>query len=241
MGVETDVDISNRLQSPTDDFEVEVHDQSFPTEPFDRDEAQLFEVQLNQLIAHLDSSMFLEVLQQRAQTIADVAAFAKHDLEAKNFGGINAGDNEIGFSILRPGHIRADPATGAAENDWYFTPGATGWVDWIGDGAGNNKVVDEDEVLLVLAFTDQEDAATEISGINVDEFGRNMDMLPQDLNDARLFDNDNEQQVVSLPTLIGQENDDVHIRLRADRDVERQPRLFGFTFALGTRLNVEDY
>lgn len=236
------VDITNQLRNPGTQFEVTVHDKSFPMQSFNKDEAQLFNEQINQLIMDLDSQVVANVLDKRANTIANVAAFAKHDLDAKVFGGINAGDNEIGFSLLRPGHIRADPSDGSSENDWYFKPDSEEtWVDWIGDGSSNDYTVPDDQVLVVLGFTDQESTPTEVSAINVDKFGRNMDMLPQDVNSMRLMDNDTEQQFTSLPTLVGQENDDIHIRLRADRDVEMQPRLFGFTFGLGSFLNTEDY
>lgn len=229
------------LRSPGDQFRVSAHDKNFPTEPFDDTEATLLQQQLNDLVADLESSTLAKIVQQRQEIVAKVATLAKHDLEAKNFGGINAGDNEIGFSVLRPGHIRRDSGTGNIVNNWFFTPGATGWVDWIGNGAANNFAVDEDQVVLVLALVDQEGASSEISGVNVDTFGRNMDMLPRDVNSLRLMDNDTEVQVVQLQTLVGQEADEVHARLRFDRDVERQPRLFGFTFGLGRFMNIEDY
>lgn len=236
-----EVSIASTLRNPGSQFEVSAHDGPFPTSSFDSDEAKLFEQQLNDLIADLDSSILQELIVQRQDTIAKTAALAKHDLEIKNFGGINANDNEMGFSLLRPGHIRRDPATGNIVNDWYFEPDSTGWNDWIGDGANNNFAVDEDQVLLVLALVDQETAPTEISGLNVEDFGRNMDMLPRDINMMRTQDNENDLQVKQMQTLIGQEQDEVHARLRFDRVVERQPRPFGFTFSLGRFLNREEY
>lgn len=241
MGVELNLSIADNLRSPPSQFSTQVHQRDFPTEAFTQEEAQLFESQLNALIGELDSSSLLQILKQREEIIAQAATLAKHDLESKTFGGINPQDNEIGFSVLRPGHILRDAGTGNLQNDWYFDPGTTGWVDWTGDGAGNNFVIGEDQVVLVLGLVDQEAAPSEISGINVNEFGRNIDMVPQDQNTLRLQDNDTEVQAVSLPSLIGQENDDVHIRLRFDRDVERQPRLYGLTFGLGDFMNNEDY
>jgi len=238
------IDVLNTLQSPGGRFELTAHRDPFPTEAFDSDEASIFQNQLNTLISNFDSAVLSQLISQRQQTIARVATLAKAEMDGKTFGGVNAGDNEIGFSILRPGQIRAAPASGASENNWYFTPSSTGWVDWIGDGANNNYTVttDSDEqVVLVLALMDQESGPTEVSGVNVQEFGRNMDMLPRDANDARLMDNDTGQQIIPLPALVGRENDQVYIRLRMDRVVERQPRLFGFNFSLGNQLDNEDY
>lgn len=234
------LDLSSTLENPGGNFELAVHDDEFPTQAFNPSEAQLLETQMNDLVTEFDGSVLGSLFKQREQAIARVATFAKQELDGKVFGGINAGDNQIGFSVLRPGHIRADPATGAADNDWYFQPGTTGWVDWIGDGSTNNYSVGEDQVSVIFAFVDG-DVSTEISGLNVDEFGRNMDMLPADINDARLMDNETEIMAKSLPTLVAQDNDNVHVRLRYDKDVESQPRFIGLTFALGGFLNSEDY
>lgn len=234
------LELTSTLENPGGNFELAVHDDEFPTQAFNPSEAQLFETQMNDLVTEFDSSVLGSLFKQREQAIARVASFAKQELDGKVFGGINAGDNQIGFSVLRPGHIRSDPATGAGENDWYFQPGTTGWVDWIGDGSSNNYSVGEDQVSVIFAFVDQ-DVSTEISGLNVDEFGRNMDMLPADINDARLMDNETEIMAKSLPTLVAQDNDEVYCRLRYDKDVESQPRFVGLTFALGGFLNSEDY
>jgi len=235
------LNLTSTLQNPGGSFRVSAHDDQFPTEGFDQSEASLFEEQMNSLIAGVTSKEIAQVLQNRQQTIAKAAALAKDDIDGNNFGGLNAGDNEIGFSPLRPGHIRRDPNTGNVVNDWFFDPGATGYVDWIGDGAGNNMILNEDQVVLVLGVVDQELSPTPIQGFNVQDFGRNMYMLPRDLNDMRLQDNDTEVQVKEVETLIGQEGDEVHCRLNFDENVERQPRLLGFTFAKGRFLNQESY
>lgn len=237
---EIDVNLASDLKNPGGTFKVTAHDREFPTESFTDSEAKLFERQFNSYIAALDSSMMSQIFKMNEETISMAASFAKQELDGKVFGGINAGDNQIGFDILRPGQIRADPDSGDAENDWYFEPDSSGWNDWIGDGSSNNYTVGEDQVSVIFAFMDQ-DVSTEISGINVEQFGRNMDMLPHDLNDVRVMDNDSEVMVQPLPTLLAQDNDDVHIKLRHDRATESQPRLLGLSFALGSFLNNEDY
>jgi hypothetical protein len=233
------IDIAGELRNPNSNFELTVHDSSFTTEPFTSSEAELFETQLNDLVVEHKESAVTELFNERSQTIANTAAFAKSKLNNRVFGGVNAGDNQVGFSNLRAGHIRADPATGNAANDWYFDYGA-GWQDWIGDGAANNQTIGEDQVTVILGMLDQ-DVSTEISGLNVESWGRNMDMLPHDLTDLKNADNEYGQYVKSLPTLVAQENDNIHIRLRADRAMESQPRLLGLTFGVGTFLNTEEY
>lgn len=232
--------MQSALTNPGGNFSVPVHNKSFPTESFDSDEAEMFTSQLDTILTGTSSEVMGNLFERRASTIGRVAAYAKHELDSKVFGGINAGDNEIGFSVLRPGHIRADPANGNSQNDWYFDPSTAGYEDWIGDGSTNNYDVGEDQVVNVFGFTDQ-DSNTEVSGVNVQRFGRNMDMLPQDLNDARMRDNDTEQAVVELPTLVGSDNDSVHIRLDHSRLVESQPRLMGITYGIGAYLNTESY
>jgi len=243
------VEMQSQLTSPAEDFSVTVHDTTFPTEALSSQESRLFESQFNQLLADLDSSVFSQILSQRSNTIANVAAYAKQELDGKVFGGINAGDNEIGFSELRPGHIYEDD-DGNRQNDWYFDPSTDSnssgpWYNWIGnpDGSGSGSAynVNEDQVSVVLAFTDQSNGQSVVSGLNVQQWGRNMDMLPHDLNSARLSDNDTGVQVRELPTLIARDGNDIQATLRFDRDAERQPRFFGVTFGLGSFLNSEDY
>jgi len=234
------LDISSTLQNPGGNFTLALHSDEFPTQPFNPQEAQLFQDQLNSLYAELDSSILKQAFSARADVIAKTATFAKAQLDGKVFAGVNAGDNQIGFTPIRPGQIRSDPATGNPVNDWYFTPSSVGWNDWIGNGAGNDYAFGANQVSVVFGFVDQ-DVTSEASALNVDSFGRNMDMLPYNLSDSQLKDNQNSLIYQPLPTLIGQENDNVHVRLRYDRQAESQPRLLGFTFALGGFLNNEDY
>lgn len=240
------VDIQKDLQNPGGKFELTAHRDPFPTQSFDRDEAQLLQSQLNTLITNFDNSVLTQLVEQRQNTIAKVAALAKAEFDGKTFGGINAGDNELGFSVLRPGHIleTGGSAIVSDNNDWYADPaGSTGWVDWIGNGTTNYTVGTDTnaQVILLLGIVDQETGPTEISGYNIESFGRNMDMLPRDINSARLRDNETEQQVVPTPAFVARENDDVYALLRFDRDTERQPRAFGFNFSLGSFLDSQDY
>jgi len=234
--------LSELVQEPEDQFSVTVHDTTFPTEAFDADEAEIFQSQFEQLVTGLESSALREILMKRQEIIANAAAFAKQDIDGKVFGGINAGDAELGFSELRPGHIRSDPSDGSSQNDWFHTPSGTGWRDWIGDGSSEkNYDVSENQVSVVLAFVDQSSGESPISGLNTQEWGRNMDMLPHDLSSLRLRDNDSDLQIRELPTMIAREGNTIHTRLRYDRVVQRQPRYFGVTFGTGEFLNAEDY
>lgn len=229
------------LTSPGGNFELASHANEFGTESFTQNEAQLFQNQVNDLLVGLRGTAMGALLRQRQGTLARVAAYAKAELDGNTFGGINAGDNQIGFSVLRPGHIRSDPASGASENDWFFDPDTTGVVDWIGNGGSNNFTVSEDQVSVAFAFADQSEGQSPISMLDIETFGRNMDLLPTDTNNARLRDNTTEQQAVPIPTVVASERDQVYCKLRVDKAVERQPRFFGVTFGLGSFLNNDEY
>lgn len=233
-------DIKPTLKSPDPEFSLESQGKNFPTASFSEEEADLLQRQLNEMMYALPSSTVADVIQQRSKAIALAATFAKQTFDEKLFGGMNAGDSEIAFDVLRPGHIRSDPADGSTINDWYFEPSSAGWNDWIGNGGPNNYTFGEDQVSVILGMVDQ-DVSTEVSGINVQDFGRNTDMLPKDLSSVKLRDNERELAVTPLPTLMGQENDSVHIRLQHDAPVESQPRLLGFTFGVGRYMNNEEY
>lgn len=250
MALDLNVDLANQAASPPPTFSIRTQNKDFSTEPLTSDEADILDTQFNTLVNDFNSRTLSEFYKQRQGMISKTAAYAKNVFDEKMFGGINAADNEIAFDVLRPGHIRAKPGTDNANssaptgdtlNNWFFDPGSTGWNDWIGDGtSANDYTFNEDQVTLVLGVVDQ-DPTSPISGVNVQRFGRNVDMIPKDLNDSRVQDNENELNAQAFPTLLGQENDRVHIRLRHDRAVESQPRLVGFTFGLGSYMNQEDF
>jgi hypothetical protein len=250
MALQGNLDLASTAQSPPPTFNIRTQNRDFNTEPLSSDEAALFENQFNTLINDFDSRVIADMLQQRQEVIGQAAAMAKNEFDEKLFGGINAADNEIAFDVLRAGHIRAKPGTDAAHssastgdvlNDWYFEPGSSGWNDWIGDGTSSNDyTVSSDQVLLVLGIIDQ-DPTTEISGLNVEYFGRNVDMLPKDLNTARTLDNENDIMVQPLPTMMATDRDRINIRLRHDYVDRSQPRLLGVTFGVGDYMNTEDF
>lgn len=234
------VEFADVLTNPESTFSIRTQNKEFNTEAFDSEEAALFEEQFNALIADFDSRMLTELFADRANIIAHAATHAKQEHDEKRFGGINASDNEIAFDVIRPGHILSS-TNHDDENEWKFDPGSADWNDWIGDGTSSNDyTVDADQTILVLGFMDL-DSMSEVSAINVDRFGRNVDMLPKDLHDARVTDNENDILVQALPTLVGTENDRVHIRLRHDVQTESEPRLLGINFGVGNYMNTEEF
>lgn len=259
------IDLTSDVTSPDDTFSIRTQNRNFTTYPLSTKEGELFDEQFNTLINDFDSRMLSELFLQRSSMIGNSVAFAKQQFDEKLFGGVNAGDNEIAFDVLRPGHIRADPSDGSVMNDWTYTH-SDGWNDWIGDGSSaNNYTMDEDQVVLVLGFTDTAPYVVDttnneivdrldnppVTGLNVDQFGRNVDMLPKDLNDSRLEDNRNDQFVQSLPSVVGNELDQVHIRLQSsvpsvvqdnsDYELVSEPRLLGLTFGVGSYMNQEEF
>lgn len=259
------IDLKPSVQSPDDVFSIRTQNRDFNTYPLGTEGASLFDEQFNTLINDFDSRLMSELYGQRSQLIGNTAAYARQQFDEKMFGGINAGDNEIAFDVIRAGHIRADPSSGSIVNDWQYTHSSAGYNDWIGDGASNDYVVDEDQVLLVMGFTDTKarvydtvnSEVVEVldepvtSGINVESFGRNVDMLPKDLNNSRLEDNKNDEFVQALPAVVGNDRDSIHVRLEsdipneyegnADYEVYSRPRLLGLTFGVGDYMNQEQF
>lgn len=235
------LNLADTAQNPGSKFTIRTQNRTFNAEALPQDEAQLFEQQFNGLINDFADREHMQLFKSREEEIALAATHAKNNFNKKAFGGVNAGDNEISMDVIRPGHIRADPSDGSTINDWYFSPGSSGWNDWIGDGtSSNDKTVGEDALFLVIGFLDQ-DPTTQVSGFNVERFGRNVNMTPKDLHNAKVPDTQNEILTQALPTMLASENDRIHVRLRHDRDVESQPRLLGVTFGMGHHMNQEDF
>lgn len=256
MALENNIDLAGNARNPSDTFSIRTQNRDFSTQGLSEEESTLFEEQFNVLINDFDSRMVSQLFAERRQEVSDALGVAKNQFDESLFGGINAADNEIGFDVLRPGHIRADPSDGSILNDWkvevYEQGGTassdadvalegTGWHDWIGDGtSGVDYTIDEDQVVLLLGFIEQSEN-TGISAVNVDRFGRNVDMLPKDLYNSQTADNENDLNIQALPTVLGTERDRVHIRLRADETGVYQPRLLGITYGVGAYMNQEDF
>lgn len=266
MAGDLNIGLASQAQNPPGVFSIRTQNRDFNTTPLDSGEARLFEEQFNSLVNDFDSRLVSELFLQRADIVSHALAHAKQSFDERRFGGINASDNEIAFDVIRPGHVRADPDTGDVVNSWDYTH-TDGWNNWIGDGTSpNNYTVDEDQVVVVLGLMDSgmdvlaqdtgtltefhERDTTLTTAINVNRFGRNVDMVPKDLHDARLGDNKNEILVQALPTMIGEDRDELHARLRsdvpdelgaADVRVASEPRILGVTFGVGSFMNQEDF
>jgi len=292
MALNDIINLSEDARRPSDVFSIRTQNKDFSTVALESNGATLLEEHFNMFLNDFDSRLFGELYAQRSTNIAETAAFAKNEFDEKLFGGINAADNEIGFDVIRPGHIKAAPSTaanvadnpdptsgtfietGATVNTWkievveeYDTTDEstargsvevdpeealvyteTGWNDLIGDGTSSGDyTVDEDQVLLVLGYADLTDpdqnsnAGSEVSGLNVERLGRNVDMLPKDLHDSKIPDNENGLFVQTLPTMVANDRDRVHIRFRADAPGVYEPRLVGVTFGVGSYMNQEDF
>lgn len=269
---ELDIDLEPDVQSPDEVFNIRTQNRDFSTYNLSSDEAALFQTQFNTLVNSFDSQLTSELFLQRSNIIANTAAFAKQQFDEKLFGGINAGDNEIAFDVIRPGHIRDESAIN--NNSWYYEHDGSGFDTWI-----DSYTVHEDEVLLVLGMMDtgaeihyyeggeldhiEEVEQTFVSAVDVDKFGRNVDMLPKDLNDMRVTDNKNDVNVMSLPSMVGNDRDEVNIHLESDLPpsleedvidedpeditdedgvkVYSQPRVLGITFGVGSWMNTQEY
>lgn len=249
MAGEFNISFADTLRSPDSVFSIRTQNRDFNTEAFDREEANLFETQFNTFVNDFDSRMVSELFVQRADQIALAANHAKQNFDERRFGGINSGDNEIAFDVIRPGHIRADPESGDVINDWEYEVGAgeDGWNDWVGDGTSDNDyTVDEDQVIIMMGLqllnVGDETDETSLSGINIQRFGRNVDMLPKDLYNMTVSDNENDVFMQALPTVIATDRDRIHMRLRSDEeDATYDVRPLGLTFGVGAFMNQEDF
>lgn len=265
MAGDQEIDLASALSGIDSTFNIRTQNRDFSTENFSSSETDLFNEQFNTIVNDFDSRLKSELYDQRSAMIANTAGFSKQQFDEKLFGGINASDNEIAFDVIRPGHIRADPSDGSVLNNWTYTH-SDGWNDWIGDGSSaNNYTVDEDQVTLVLGFSDTPAMVVDTTnnevvetldypattGVNVDRFGRNVDMLPKDLNDSRYQDNKNDQNIQALPAMVANERDQIHVRLESsvpdvvadngDYELVSEPRLLGVTFGVGNHMNQEEF
>lgn len=175
---------------------------------------------------------------------------AKNALDEKTFGGFNAGNNEIGISPIRPGHVglvhSATIVVAEADQVWRWArntaaPGYNvGYENWIHSPttATTSFQVYRDEFVLPMYIV-EEAASPKIQSVKLN-IGRT-DILYYDVAANRIRDNVTGISLIPLPTTFWLPETDALIALQCTCAGTIAPRLGGFTVALGSFLDGTTY
>lgn len=172
---------------------------------------------------------------------------AKNALDELVFGGLNAGNQEIGFSFIRPGQVGLVEAAACESNNvWAWKHDATkivnalGLENWIhSPAAATTAYAVSDHEFVYPMYIIEEQASPKIQVVKMD-IGRT-NILHYDVAACRIIDQATGIPLIPLPTTFWLPNMDVLVALGFKAAGYVEPRLGGFCIAEGSFLNSTNY
>lgn len=226
-----------------------MYGQKYTLAKLDTDEIAIFEDNFNKLLATTDSQV-RKILEERVDTIIGGIMAIKEKMNGRKFRGVNPADMEIGMGFIRPGFTKsgnvAKVTTGAPINtaldainfDWELPLTGMGtWDGFLGSSATAGYVLPEDFGLIVTHLVSQITPTPFVRTVHF-EIGR-MDLIPEDVSNMILGDNENGVAVYPVPTKIVIPEDEFLLRAegRAGSDYLQ---LGGLVIGLGRIIKIED-
>lgn len=207
----------------------------------DAEEQAIFEDNFNKLLATTDSQV-RKILEQRVDTIVAGIMAIKEKLNERKFRGLNPADMEIGMGVIRPGYTKngnaAKGALDAINTDWDLPlTGMGNWDGFLGSTATAGYVLPEDFGLIVTHVVSQVTPEPFIRTLHF-EIGR-IDLIPEDVSNILLGDNENGVAVYPVPTKIVLPEDEFLVRAEGRTGTDYL-QLGGLVVGLGRILKTED-
>ena len=214
--------------------EINLYGQTNTLASLDTEELAFLEDNFNKLLATTDSQV-RKIFEERADTIVAGIMAIKEKLERRKFRGMNPSDAEIGIGFIRPGHTKT---ADVINTSWSIALTAMGtWDRWLDSAATSGYALPEDFGLIITHFTS---LVTPIPFIRTAHFiiGR-VDLIPEDVTDIVLGDNENGVAIYPIPTKIVLPEDELRVRLEGETGTEIL-KLGGLVVGLGRFLKTED-
>jgi len=183
----------------------------------------------------------------KLETVKLFCAVAKNALNDLNFGGINCGNSELGFTSIRPGHVGLVNGTvPEADNVWKWKhdcrreANGVGFENWIHSPTTSTTpfAVSSDSCFYPMYIV-EENVCPKIQTVKM-SIGRT-NILHYDVRAARLRDYQTGTNLIPLPTTFWIKNMDVLVALGFMASGVTEPRLGGFCVGKGSFLNSTFY
>jgi len=208
--------------------DINMYGQTLPLASLDTEEQAFLEDNFNKLLATTDSQV-RRIFEERADTIIAGVMAIKEKLERRKFRGMNPSDAEIGMGFIRPGYTKVNNVRNL---NWNIALTAMGtWDRWLdGGAAGTGYALHEDFGLIITHLTSE---ITPTPFVRTAHFviGR-QDLIPEDVSDIALGDNENGVAVFPIPTKIVLPEDELEVELEGQTGNEIL-RLGGLVVGLG--------
>lgn len=121
------------------------------------EELEIFNTEWDMFISmHFPERDIVDVFEDNKEAIIEACQIAKFQLEMK-FGGINARNNEFGWTVIQPNHLLATTTPTYATSTWnvdYSTSDVTTmWKNWIGTPTSQRQL-SKYATMIVIGFRD---------------------------------------------------------------------------------------
>jgi len=215
-----------------------LYGQTSQMSPLDKEEEEVFEAQFDKLFGTNDS-VERELFQDRKDVILAGIKAIKFKMNGPRFTGWNPADSELGWSAIRPGHVRVN---NVIQTTWAVTFAAAGvWQRWLDGGAATTpytapyacgQIVVGMMSLPYLASVQPLVAAARW------EIDRQV-LVPFDIRPVALGDNARQVPVYPHPTVLILPRASVIARLVSEVAGNDYVRPIGISVGLGKFLKVE--
>ncbi|MHA1812885.1 MAG: hypothetical protein ACTSYX_05550 [Candidatus Thorarchaeota archaeon] len=212
---------------------VNLYGQKYTLASLDADEQAIFEDNFNKLLGTSDSTV-RRILEERADTIVAGIMAIKEKLDRRKFRGMNPADMEIGMSLIRPEFVKYN---NTVKSDWDVTLTGMGtWDRWLDAASGSGFVLSEDHGLIITHLVSQVTPQPYVRAVHF-QIGR-VNLIPEDVSDIILGDNENGVAVYPIPTKIVLPEDELLATITGHAGTE-YVKLGGLVVGLGRLLKAE--
>jgi len=213
---------------------ITMYGSRFTLAKLDTDEQAILEDNFNKLLATSDSQV-RKIFEERADAIVAGIMAIKEKLNGRKFRGMNPADMEIGMGFIRPEFVKD---TDTIINDWNVTLSGMGtWDVWLSNATDTGGfVMSEDHGLIITHLVSQVTPTPYVRAVHF-QIGR-IDLIPEDVSDIVLGDNENGVAVFPVPTKIVLPEDELMLSVTGEAGTEYL-KLGGLVVGLGRLLKSE--
>lgn len=219
-----------------------MYGQKYTLAKLDADEVAIFEDNFNKLLSTTDSQV-RKIFEERVDTIIGGIMSIKEKLNGRKFRGLNPADMEIGMGFIRPGFTKNGNAAkvvalNAINTDWDLPLTGMGtWDGFLGSTATAGFVLPEDFGLIITHLVSQITPTPYVRHVHF-EIGR-IDLIPENVSNIILGDNENGVAVYPVPTKIVIPEDEFLLRAEGQNNTDYL-ELGGLVVGLGRILKIEN-
>lgn len=219
--------------NPCTMLEAKLYQETYKLAPLDSDELEIFKAQFGGLLAPPGSEERKIMLDSLSLYVIGLRAI-KQALNSPKFAGLNPGDTELGFGIIRPQFTRA---AAAYKYQWTIAL-TTAWADWLYETATNAYTIGKDFGLVVSHLKSLVTPTPFMAECRF-QVGRTGILIPSDTRGLRLADTENGVSIIPIPGMILIPKSSFYARAKADVAGTDEVPLGGLAIGLGRVLKEE--